>query len=61
VSSYNDKHLSCADCGQDFVWSGEEQEFFKEKGYEPPKRCKACRQAKKAQRGDRGEGKGGNR
>ena len=61
MSSYNDKHLTCADCGHDFVWSGEEQDFYKEKGYEQPKRCKPCRQAKKAQRGDRGEAKGGNR
>ena len=48
-----DRELHCADCGADFTWSAEEQAFFKEKGYEPPKRCKPCRQAKKAQRQER--------
>jgi Probable zinc-ribbon domain len=61
VSGYDDKRLRCADCGGEFVWSAEEQEFFAEKGYQPPKRCKDCRQAKKAQRGEYDRGKGGNR
>jgi hypothetical protein len=50
--------LTCADCGHDFVWSAKDQEFFAEKGFQPPKRCKDCRQAKKEQR-DGGERKGG--
>jgi hypothetical protein len=33
VSSYNDKRLTCADCHGEFVWSAEEQEFFREKDY----------------------------
>jgi hypothetical protein len=28
----------------------QEQAFFREKGFSPPKRCKECRQAKKEQR-----------
>jgi Probable zinc-ribbon domain len=61
VSSYDDQQLTCADCNQEFVWSAKDQEFFAEKGFQQPKRCRDCRQAKKDQRGDRGEGKGGNR
>ncbi len=52
---YEDRVISCADCGQDFVFSGAEQAFYAEKGFsEPPKRCKSCRQARKAQRGSGG-------
>ena len=61
MSSHYDQHLTCADCGHDFVWSGKEQEFYKEKGYQPPKRCKDCRQAKKERREDYDRGGGGNR
>jgi DNA replicative helicase MCM subunit Mcm2 (Cdc46/Mcm family) len=61
VSSHYDQHLTCADCGHDFVWTAKDQEFFREKGYQQPKRCKDCRQAKKAQRGDHDRGGGGNR
>jgi len=61
VSNYYDQHLTCADCGHDFVWSAKDQEFFAEKGYQQPKRCKDCRQAKKAQRGGDERGEGGRR
>ena len=57
MSGYHDQHLTCADCGHDFVWSAKDQEFFAEKGFQPPRRCKDCRRAKKGQRG--GERKGG--
>jgi DNA replicative helicase MCM subunit Mcm2 (Cdc46/Mcm family) len=59
VSSHYDQHLTCSDCGHDFVWTAKEQEFFRENGYQPPKRCKDCRRAKKEQRGEydrRGDG-----
>jgi Probable zinc-ribbon domain len=54
MSTNNDRELTCVDCGQQFTWTAEDQAFFKEKGYEPPKRCKPCRQAKKEQRGAQG-------
>lgn len=44
-----DLQLICSDCGQEFAFSGEEQEFFRERGYSIPKRCKPCRQAKKSE------------
>ncbi|MBA3713372.1 MAG: zinc-ribbon domain containing protein, partial [Pyrinomonadaceae bacterium] len=52
MSNYQEQTLTCADCGRDFSFSERDQEFYREKGFEPPKRCKDCRDAKKAQRGD---------
>ena len=47
---YEDKTLKCQDCGEDFVFTAGEQEFYAEKGFaNTPKRCKACRDEKKAQ------------
>jgi hypothetical protein len=59
MSTGQDQTLTCVDCGRDFTFGASEQEFFREKGFTPPKRCKDCRQAKKEQR-DGGERKGGN-
>lgn len=48
-----DKTIKCVDCGEDFVFTANEQDFYAEKGFQnEPKRCKACRQAFKAQRND---------
>jgi len=54
---FEDKTLTCKDCGQQFVFTASEQEFYAEKGFQnEPQRCKACRDARKQQRnGDRGE------
>ncbi|EHQ90260.1 zinc-ribbon domain containing protein [Desulfosporosinus youngiae] len=47
-----DKYLTCRDCGQEFVFSAGEQDFYAEKGFEnEPTRCPACRQARKQQSG----------
>jgi len=49
--SFEDKTLLCADCGNEFTFSVEEQEFFQSKGYvNEPKRCPECRQARKSRR-----------
>ena len=48
---YEDRNITCADCGQEFVFTASEQAVYAEKGFtDAPKRCKACRQARKAQR-----------
>jgi CxxC-x17-CxxC domain-containing protein len=54
---FQDKTLVCKDCGNEFVFTAGEQEFFAEKGFtNEPQRCKACRSARKqGSRGDRGE------
>lgn len=45
---YEDKTLTCKECGQPFVFTAGEQEFYAEKGFEnEPQRCKACRDARK--------------
>ncbi len=49
--SFQDKSLQCSDCGAEFTFSTEEQEFFQTKGYtNEPKRCPSCRQARKSER-----------
>ena len=45
---FQDKTLKCKDCGQEFVFTAGEQEFYQEKGFQnEPQRCKACIDAKK--------------
>jgi len=49
--AFQDKDLTCVDCGATFTHSAEDQEFFQSRGYtNEPKRCPECRQAKKSQR-----------
>ncbi len=52
---FEDKTLVCKDCGQEFVFTAGEQEFYASRGFEnEPQRCKACRDARKnATRGTR--------
>lgn len=46
---YETKQLQCADCGETFEFSAEDQEFYAKKGFSDPKRCPACRAKRKAQ------------
>jgi len=59
--AFQDKQLTCSDCGTQFTFSAAEQEFFQSKGYtNEPKRCPTCRQARKSERnGGVGGGGGG--
>ena len=46
---YEDKTLVCKECGQEFLFTAGEQEFYSERGFQnEPQRCKACRDARKA-------------
>ena len=46
---YEDKTLTCKECGKEFVFTAGEQEFYAEKGFEnEPQRCKDCRDKRKA-------------
>ncbi len=55
--AFQDKSLTCADCGAAFTFSADEQELFQQRGYvNEPKRCPTCRQAR---RSDQGGGGGG--
>ena len=45
---YEDKTLKCKDCGNEFVFTAGEQEFYAEKGFQnAPQRSKSCRDARK--------------
>jgi len=49
--AFEEKTLVCVECGADFPFTAEEQEFYQSKGFEnEPKRCASCRRARK-QRG----------
>ena len=52
--SYQDKNLSCKECGASFDFTASEQAFYAEKGFQnEPSRCPSCRAARKAQMGGR--------
>jgi CxxC-x17-CxxC domain-containing protein len=51
---FTDKTLTCQDCGQQFTFSADDQEFYGTKGYSEPKRCPSCRAARKSERGESG-------
>lgn len=53
-----DKTLVCRDCGGEFAFTEGEQQFFAERGFSEPVRCKPCRDARKAQRTERTGGFG---
>ncbi|MCK4661164.1 MAG: zinc-ribbon domain containing protein [Phycisphaerae bacterium] len=58
--SFEDKNITCVDCGQEFVHSAEDQGRYAERGFtNEPKRCRQCREQRKAQGGRRQGGGGG--
>lgn len=45
---YQDRFLTCRDCGQEFTFTAGEQEFFASKGLtNAPSRCPECRKARR--------------
>ncbi len=46
-----DRTLTCADCGQEFVFTASEQQFYTDRGFSDPRRCRNCRAARKTQMG----------
>ncbi|MEO5703560.1 MAG: zinc-ribbon domain-containing protein, partial [Candidatus Limnocylindrales bacterium] len=53
---YSDKNLTCADCGQQFVFTASEQDFYAQRGFTEPRRCPTDRAARKAARQSSGAG-----
>ncbi len=46
---FEDKTLLCKDCGNEFVFTAGEQEFYAGRGFmNEPTRCKECRDMKKS-------------
>ncbi len=54
-----DKTVTCEKCGQEFVFTAGEQEFYTEKGFSEPKKCKPCRDAAKQERNSKRSNFGG--
>lgn len=53
--SYQDKTITCVDCGTKFTFTAGEQEFYASKGFtNEPRRCPACRSARRAAGGGTG-------
>ena len=46
-SLYADKAIQCGDCGEDFAFSGRQQEKFAERQWTEPTRCDDCREYRK--------------
>lgn len=44
--------IKCKDCGETFDVYEKEQAWYKERGFEIPKRCKKCREKKKERNKD---------
>ena len=60
--AYTDKSLTCVECGAQFTFSAEDQEYYATRGFQnEPKRCPSCRQSRKAGRQGGREGGGGYR
>ncbi len=60
--SFQDKTLTCVDCGAPFTFTSGEQEFYASKGFtNEPRRCQSCRVQKRASGGGGGGGYGGDR
>ena len=58
--SYQDKTLTCTDCGKPFTFSADDQAYHATKGFtNEPKRCTSCRQTRRNERGGGGFGGGG--
>lgn len=43
MAQLQDMTLNCKDCSQSFVWTADEQEFYSQKNFSAPLRCKDCR------------------
>ncbi len=49
--TYSDRTLTCVQCGNEFTFSGEDQEFHAGRGYQDPKRCPSCRAERRSSQG----------
>ena len=57
--SFQDRTLTCRDCGQQFAFTAGEQEFYQSRGLtNEPGRCPDCRRARRSGGGGGGGGGG---
>jgi CxxC-x17-CxxC domain-containing protein len=53
--SFQDKQLTCVECGEPFIFSGEDQAYHSQRGFtNEPKRCPDCRDKRRSARGSSG-------
>lgn len=58
--AFEDRTLTCRDCGASFTFTAGEQEFHAEKGFtNEPGRCPDCRSRRRAERGEYASPRGG--
>jgi len=58
--SFQDRTLTCVDCGASFTFSADDQQYHREKGYtNEPKRCPNCRQSRRSSNYGGGSSYGG--
>lgn len=50
MNEKKEKKIICKDCGNEFTLTVGEQNFYEEKGFAEPVRCKECRNRRKAER-----------
>ena len=49
-TEFKDITIRCGECGENFIWTAQEQAFFKERGLEnQPTRCIDCRKKRRKQ------------
>ena len=49
--AFEDRSLTCVECGSSFVFSSDDQQYHSERGYtNDPKRCPACRETRRSER-----------
>lgn len=48
---YEDVELVCSDCGNAFLFTGSDQEFYASRGFQNPKRCSTCREQRRVSNG----------
>ena len=49
--NYTDRTLNCVQCGNDFTFTADDQQFHAGRGYQDPKRCPSCRAERRSSQG----------
>lgn len=45
----NNKEMRCKECGEKFIITAADREWYAEKGFKEPRRCKPCRKLRREQ------------
>lgn len=52
-----DRDITCVQCQTPFVFTAKDQQFYTERGFQDPKRCKGCRENRSAKGGGASSGR----